>query len=159
MKKIYKIFCKIEEVICASLFLGIIALVFASAVCRYLKIPLQWSIDVTQLIFAWVAFLGADIAMRNGKLIGVGLITEKLPPKTAHALAIFCNIFILFILAIFIYYGFKLGINSWNRQFQTLPVSYSFVTFSLPVSSIFMVMSTIGNIHKINKNHKKEGAK
>lgn len=142
----YQKFCQIEIFISAVLFMVIIVLVFTAALFRKFSIPIQWSIDVSQLAFAWLAFLGADIALRKGSLVGVALLTDKLPTKIQFILKCICYVLMLFLVFIFIRYGFVLAIQNWNRAFQTLPVSYSFVTLSLPVAAILMVFSIIHSI-------------
>lgn len=143
---IYNTFCQIETLICAVLFVVIIVLVFTAAIFRKLSIPIQWSIDVSQLAFAWLAFLGADIALRKGSLVGVALFTERLPEKARLILKFICYALMLLLISVFIRHGFVLAMRNWNRAFQTLPVSYSFVTMSLPVAAVFMVFSIIHNI-------------
>lgn len=146
LKNVYEKFCQVETFICGALFILIIALVFTAALFRKMSIPIQWSIDVAQLAFAWLAFLGADIALRKGSLVGVALVTDKLNKKTQLFLKFVCYALMLLLIFVFIRYGFVLAIQNWNRAFQTLPVSYSFVTISLPVAAIFMVFSIIHNI-------------
>ena len=46
-------------------------------------------------------------------------------------------------LVIFIVYGLRLSVESWKRSFQTLTISYSFVTLSLPVSSVLMSITAL----------------
>ena len=59
---------------------------------------------------------------------------------------------------IFIYYGVMLSIKSWKRSFQTLPISYSFVTIALPVMSTLMTLTNILKIIDKVKNFKKNVA-
>ncbi len=146
LSKFYKAVCKIETIICSAAFISIVALVLTAAIFRAIERPIQWSIDAAQLLFAWAAFLGADIAIRNKSLVGVGIFTSKLKINTQIKIRTICNIIIVFVLIALIVYGFQLSLSNWKRSFQTLPVSYGFVTLSLPISSIFMVFSTIGNI-------------
>jgi len=146
MKHIYQRFCKIEVVVCAIFFVIIISLVFLAAILRKISMPIQWSSDVSQLLFAWLAFLGADVALRKGSLVGVALLTEHLPIKLQHVFQLLCYGFMLVFLTIVVKYGFPLAIRNWHRAFQTLPISYAWVTLSLPVSAIFMVFSIIHNI-------------
>lgn len=143
----YRKFCALETLVCAILFLFIVGLVFASALLRKIGLPIQWSNDVSQLLFAWLAFLGGDIALRKGSLMGVGLITRKLPGTVQKFLSIFCYFLMLIILFIVIKFGFALSARNWTRAFQSLTISYSWVTLSLPISAICMVMSIIRNIY------------
>ena len=58
---------KIETVVvCAGLSILIIT-VFAAAVLRFFGIDMSMSTDIAQLVFAWVSFIGADLAMRKNK--------------------------------------------------------------------------------------------
>ena len=79
MKKIYRAFCEIEETLCNIGFGAMIALVFISAIARNLKHPLAWSIDVAQLMLCWTTLIGADIAFRHGKFLGLDLLTRHFP--------------------------------------------------------------------------------
>lgn len=59
------------------------------AVTRTFNRPIIWSIEIAQLLFAWLAFLGANQAMRAGAHIGVDLLTRNLPPPIRRAVALF----------------------------------------------------------------------
>lgn len=143
MKQIYRIFCKVEEAISCTLFFAMVVLVLCSALARLIGRPLAWSIDVAQLMLAWTCFLGADVAYRRGKLVGLDLFTRNLPKKIQELLTLIIQVIILVALVIFVIYGFNLSIESWERSFQTLTISYSFVTLSLPVSSILLIITDV----------------
>ncbi|MCI7187728.1 MAG: TRAP transporter small permease subunit [Fusobacterium mortiferum] len=148
LANIYKRICNIEILICTIFLLIVVVLVFIGAITRGLGIPFQEANDIAQLLFAWTSFLGADIALRNEKLVGVDLITRKLSLKTQKFLKILCHILILIILVVFVWGGIVLSLKNWNRSFQTLTLSYSYVTLSLPIGSIFMIFSTISLLNK-----------
>lgn len=146
MKKFYQGFCWLEETVCCCGFLVMIGLVFLSAVARTLGHPLPWSIDVSQLLLCWTTLIGADIAFRKKKILGLDLFTKKLPVPVQRTLGIVLDIVIQVALCIFIYYGTNLSIASWKRSFQTLKLSYSYVTMALPVMSVLMSISVILDI-------------
>ena len=79
MKKLYHGFCWIEETLCNIGFGAMIALVFISAIARNLGRPLAWSIDVAQLMLCWTTLIGADVAFRPRKLLGLALVPPRLP--------------------------------------------------------------------------------
>ena len=146
MKKVFKAFCKAEEYFCAALLAVIVALSFITAVARCINHPISWTIEVSQLLLAWLAFVGADMAFRSDKIMGVDIITRKLPPKVQAAIRLVMNILMLGLLIIFIQYGYKLCMSNLKRSFQTVGVSYAWATASLPVSSVFMAITAIMNI-------------
>lgn len=146
MKKLYSGFCKLEETICCIGFLIMIGLVFLSAVARTAGHPLAWSIDVSQLLLCWTTLIGADIAFRYKKILGLDLFTSNLPVKVQRTIVIFLDVLILIVLCIFIKYGAALSVSSWKRSFQTLKLSYSYVTMALPVMSGLMIISVVIDI-------------
>lgn len=150
MKKLYEGFCKVEEFICGTVFFSIVVLTLAAAVARNLHNPIVWADDMAKLLFAWAAFLGADVAFRHSRLVGVDILTNKMPPKVEKCLILFTHTLMIFILAVFVKYSFQLGIANYKRFFQTLQsVSYSWVTFSLGVGSIFMILTASIRIVKV----------
>ncbi|QTQ13855.1 TRAP transporter small permease [Treponema parvum] len=149
LSKAYDKLCKAEMVFCCILFFTIVSLVFVSAILRKFNTPVSWTVDISQLCFAWTAFFGADIALRKGSLVGVDIVTMRMTPKIKKICKILTYIFMFFFVIILLRYGFPLAIKNWNRSFQTLSVSYSFVTLSLPCASIFMIMSIIHNLSTV----------
>lgn len=150
MKKIYQYICESEIFLIKIFLVFIVGLVFVAAVTRYLGYPINWSVDMAVCLFAWCTFLGGDVAMRNNKLMNVEFFVSKLPEKYRHSIELI-NLFIIliFILA-FIGYGIKLSYTTRFRQFQGIPgFSYSWVTISVPVAGILMVITTINQIRKV----------
>lgn len=158
MKKVYNAYCKAEEFLFSFLFAVMVALVFSSAIARGIGKPLAWSLDVAQLLLCWTSLVGADVAFRHDKFIGLDLFTRKMPVKVQKVLEIVVLVLMQVAFCIFIYYGVMLSIKSWKRSFQTLPISYSFITIALPVMSTLMTLTNILKIIGKVKNFKKNVA-
>lgn len=137
---------RIEEVFVSASLAILILLVFISATLRWFGIDMSWSIDMAQLMFAWVCFIGADLAMRRVRHMGVDLLVDRLPKKVVNVIYVVNNLLILSFLALVVYYGINLCIINAQRQFNTLPLSYSFVTASAPVGALLMMMTSIRRI-------------
>ena len=158
MKKVYNAYCKAEEFLFSFLFAVMVALVFSSAIARGIGKPLAWSLDVAQLLLCWTSLVGADVAFRHDKFIGLDLFTRKMPVKVQKVLEIVVLVLMQVAFCIFIYYGVMLSIKSWKRSFQTLPISSSFITIALPVMSTLMTLTNILKIIDKVKNFKKNVA-
>ena len=146
MKKFYEKVCKLEELIALILVAGIAVLVFVSALMRTVGHPLNWAQDVALIAFAWLIFLGSDVAMRGSGLIGVDLFVKKFPAGVQKVLDILFKVIIAAFLCVLIYYGYGMTTTGWARQITSLHISYSWVTMAVPVGSFFMLISTILNI-------------
>ena len=158
VKKVYNAYCKAEDFLFSFLFAVMVALVFSSAIARGIGKPLAWSLDVAQLLLCWTSLVGADVAFRHDKFIGLDLFTRKMPVKVQKVLEIVVLVLMQVAFCIFIYYGVMLSIKSWKRSFQTLPISYSFITIALPVMSTLMTLTNILKITDKVKNFKKNVA-
>ena len=103
MKKLYHILCKAEVIACGIGFMFLISFVFFAAVIRFFNISFSWSIDLAMLLLAWTAFLGADIAWRQGQIIGVDILTKQLPPPIRNIIELVILLIILGALVVMTY--------------------------------------------------------
>ena len=62
---------RIEETAARVLLAAIVVLVFLAALTRWFDYPIIWSIDIAQLFFGWICFLGADTALRLSRYFGL----------------------------------------------------------------------------------------
>lgn len=143
MKKFYTAFCKLEELIALLLLAGITCLVFLSALMRTIKMPLNWAQDVALVAFAWLIFLGSDVAIRGAGLIGIDLIIKRLPAAIRKFLDIVFKLIIIGLLCVLVVNGFQMTLSGWSRQITALHISYGWVTMAVPVGSALMIVSTV----------------
>jgi len=144
MKKLYEYICKGETFVIKVFLVFMVGLVFIAASTRYLGYPINWSVDMAVCLFAWCTFLSADLAMRNNKLMNVDFLIRKLPEKNKFFIEIINLFIILIFLAALIGFGVWLSYTTRFRTFQGIPgFSYTWVTLSVPVGGILMVITTI----------------
>ncbi|OGQ01159.1 MAG: C4-dicarboxylate ABC transporter [Deltaproteobacteria bacterium RBG_19FT_COMBO_46_12] len=144
MKKIYEYICKCETFIIKVFLIFIVVLVFIAASTRYMGFPINWSVDMAMCLFAWCTFLGGDVAFRNNKLMNVEFLVGKLPGKNKNVIELINLFIILIFLMALIGYGAKLSYTTRFRAFQGIPwFSYTWVTISVPVAGILMMITTI----------------
>ncbi len=143
MDKINNYVNKIEENIVQYCVALLVILVFMAAAFRYLGYPIVWSIDLAQLLFVWIVFLGADQALRNNNHIGVDFFINYLPKKIQKAIYFFHYTLIgIFLTGIGIY-GLDLTIRNYSRTYNTLGISYSFATAGVPIGCLLMLRTVI----------------
>ncbi len=77
--------CASEAAFGKFLLIVIVVLVFAAGLLRWFDHPLIWSVDLAQLLFLWVSFIGANQALRKRAHIGMDLLVRPLaachPPR------------------------------------------------------------------------------
>lgn len=154
LKKIYRVYCRTEDIIVGCGFFTIVSLTFLNAVLRVFNMPIITADDISLLLFGWVAFLGADVALRYSRLVGMDIITTKLPPKVQKILQIIVYLIMIGALVLFVQQGFVLAQSNWKRFYNSLPISYGWVTLSLPVCSCLMILTCCVKVGKIIMNFK-----
>lgn len=83
---------KFDEAIAAILLLVMTLLAFMNVLSRYmLHISISFTEEITTNMFGLMTFIGAAIAMKRGKHLGLTIITDHLPEKAVRLLTIFSN--------------------------------------------------------------------
>ena len=137
---------RVEELVSRVLLALLVLLVFVPAVTRTFNRPIIWSIEIAQLLFAWLAFLGANQAMRAGAHIGVDLLTRNLPAPIRQTVALFNLGLIAAFLAALLWYGVELTFVSAARRFMTTNLSFAFATVAAPLGAALLLLTTVGRI-------------
>jgi TRAP-type C4-dicarboxylate transport system permease small subunit len=153
-QKVYRVYCRIEEVIAGTCFVVIVGLTFLNAVLRVFSHPIITADDICLLLFAWAALLGADIALRYSRLVGMDILMTKLPAKWQKFFQILVYIIIIGAMILFMRSGFILANRNWKRAFNSLPISYGYVTLSFPVCCCLMIFTSILKIFKVVSHFK-----
>jgi TRAP-type transport system small permease protein len=143
MRKLYERVCAAEAWVAAALLILMVILIFLGGVMRMLGQPINWSSDAATCFFAWACFLCADIAWRKNSLMSIEVLTNRLPANLQSA----CRYLNYAIITAFLVYLLVMGLYlSWisrARSFQGIPeISYSWVTLSLPVGALLLLITT-----------------
>lgn len=143
MRKAYQLLCRAEAALAGAFLIVMVILIFSGGVARMLGHPLNWTTDFATCLFAWACFLCADIAWRRGSLMSIELLTSRLPP----GMQTLCRHINYAVISGFLVYVVVAGIwLSWisrARSFQGIPeISYSWVTASLPVGALLLLLTT-----------------
>lgn len=146
MKKLYEKFCGLEQWLALLLLAGITLLVFLAAISRTFGYPINWAQDAALVMFAWMCFLGGDIAVRTTGLIGVDMFVKMLPVTIQKVLDIAFKIIILVFLAALVIYGYQYAKGYSRRMITTLNISYAWVTSCVPVGAFLMFINTAVNL-------------
>jgi TRAP-type C4-dicarboxylate transport system permease small subunit len=107
-------------------------------------------VDVAVCLFAWCTFLGGDVAMRNKKLMKVDMLIGMLSARNKKRVEILNLVIIMVFLAAMIGFGLWLSYTTRFRSFQGIPgFSYTWVTLSVPVGSILMMITAALQIREL----------
>ncbi|MGD8523714.1 MAG: TRAP transporter small permease [Desulfobacterales bacterium] len=130
----------LASVMCAALTL----IVLFQVLFRYaLHFPLDWAEELAMVIFQWVSFVGAGLAVRHGLHFHLDLITRRFPERWQKATEIMASVAVLVVAYILIHVGIMM---MDMVKFITLPVmhfSKAYVYLAIPVGGALMIVFQI----------------
>lgn len=108
---------QLELAIAVALLAVITGLVFVAAIMRFYGHPLIWSVDMAQLLFIWLCFLGANKAMREKSHLGMEVAVKYLGYRPHLWLQFLCAVIVLAFLAVLAVEGYRLTMLNRERTF------------------------------------------
>lgn len=105
---------------------ALVLLVFMNVVLRYFfQSGITWTVEVSSLLFVWLIFLGAVMAMRDYGHLGVDLLVARLPRRAQKGMFVLINGIIVALSVMFIdgLLG-MMALNGWMTGSATrIPVN------------------------------------
>lgn len=124
------------DYVIAALFGAVILVVGAGVLWRYvLGSPLVWTVELSRILFTWMIFVGAALAIKEGTHIRASLLVDRLGRGTARYVTLGCHVFIVAFLAVMVYFGLQyVRLESGSRT-PALGLPQAYVWYAaLPVS-------------------------
>ncbi|MGG5819423.1 TRAP transporter small permease [Falsiroseomonas sp. HW251] len=115
------------------LLLVITGLVLYATFARYFfaAAPI-WSEDVPRVLFIWLTFLAAPVAILAGLNIRVGLVIERLPPRAAKASEVAMHLVVLAMLGVLFWWSLPILRLRWGGTMMT--TGWTNAVFILPLT-------------------------
>lgn len=136
----------IAACLCAALFI-LVAVTFFQVLCRFvLKIPIAWSEEVARMSFAWLIFLGAAIAVKEGTHLMLDMVTGMFGPRLRYVFQVVVLFMILIIAAIIMFAGASYCLRAVGKTAVSLPIPANCVYAAVPLSAALMVFFAIEKI-------------
>ena len=140
----YRIVLGVERRLASTLLVLMVVLIFVGGIARLVGHPLNWTTDAATCAFAWACFLCADVAWQRNGLVAIDVLTSRLPSIAQRVIAQANLVVIAAFLIYAIGWGTWLSWISRERSFQGIPeVSYSWVTMSMVVGSLLLLVTTL----------------
>jgi len=112
------------------------ALVFVNVVSRYVfGVSIIWVEELTQYQMIWIAYLGAGLALREGRHVAVDIVEARLPPEARRALRIAIGAAILGFLAALAVLGVRIAAFTWNQETPVMNIPTGLPYLGVPIGA------------------------
>ena len=125
------------QVFCASVFLGMIGLVFYNAVLRYVfRASFAPSEEWARILFIYITFFGAIEGFYRGRHISVDMLTSMLHGVTRKSVDIVAQVLALGAILVLVIGGITLVIQTMDTETVATGLNMTFVNGTLPLMAI-----------------------
>jgi TRAP-type C4-dicarboxylate transport system permease small subunit len=127
----------------------LVLLVMANVVARYLLgIGILWAEEASRLLFVWVVFLGAYIALCRKGHMAIVMIVDFLAPLPRRLISVIGWGFVFVFLAALTVAGYRLvmGTVGFGRVTPILGISAAWAYLSVPLSAGLMALRVLQEI-------------
>ncbi len=162
IRKILRIFYRLEEVILSSLLVAMILLACLQIMLRGIfSSGLNWIDPLIPYLVLWSGLLGAAVATRMNKHIAIDLISHLVPELIMHWMEIAIHFFSLTVCLILTWSSIifvinessfgdgqtVLGINSWQLNL-IFPIAFGLISIHFLIAAISDIRATISSYNQ-----------
>jgi TRAP-type C4-dicarboxylate transport system permease small subunit len=157
-QKTLEVFATLSGYLSALLMAAICVAVSCGVFSRYiLNDPWQWTEETARILFVWVVFVAASVAVRRGLHFRFTLLLDSIGPKPRGALEILSNVWVIFFSSIMLVRGASFAILNLKQLTPSLVIPWGWVYVSVPISGALMILYSLEHIRIATNTMWKEG--
>ncbi|PWC39635.1 TRAP transporter small permease [Azospirillum sp. TSO35-2] len=153
MKRVADLLERITEWIMALMLALMVGLVFSNVVLRYIfNSGIVAAEELARLMFVWLVFLGATVALRHQRHLGLEILQSRLPVKVRRACAMIAHLLMLYALWLFVqgsWIQLLIGMETFSTVLR-FPMAFYAAAGFFP--AIVMALTVAVNLWKIVTN-------
>jgi TRAP-type C4-dicarboxylate transport system permease small subunit len=116
-------------------------LVFVNVVARYVfNYSIIWAEEISQYLMIWIAYLGAGLALREGRHVALEIVHDRLSPVLSRRLRMALAGLLLAFLGTLTVLGFQFSMFVWNQETPVLNISLGIPTLAIPIGCLLFVV-------------------
>lgn len=119
-------------------------LVFANVIARYaFNDSIIWVEEFTQFEMIWITFLGAGLALREGRHVAVEILEDYLPVGIRRALRVFIGVAILVLLIAMTILGVQITQFTWNQETPMMGINTGIPYLGVPIGAALCALHLV----------------
>ena len=124
-----------------QVFIGIMmgimfVLVFINVVTRYVfGFSFATTEEISTFLMIWITYIGAGLALREGRLAAIDLFQDLLPEKVRRATRAMIGVIILIFFSILAYYGAKMVQFGWAQETWATQIPRGIPYLAVPIGA------------------------
>lgn len=159
MAAIRKIYVYFEEVTGAVLLAAMCVVAVVQVVSRYIfASPPAWTEEMAMLLFAWLVFVGAALALKHNEHFAVDVLVTALPAWPRRIVHLLILILTLVFSGLLMWFGERLAEDNWTVKTAVLEIPRTWLYASVPFGGALMLVRTLEGLVRWWRNPPAEPA-
>ncbi|WP_395457883.1 TRAP transporter small permease (plasmid) [Azospirillum melinis] len=150
MKSVADLLERITEWIMAAMLAVMVGLVFGNVVLRYIfNSGIVAAEEIARLMFVWLVFLGATVALRHQRHLGLEILQARLPFKVRRACAVIAHLMMLYALYLFVqgsWIQLLIGMETFSTVLRFPMAFYAAAGFFPAIAMALIVLANLWRI-------------
>lgn len=127
---------------------AMVAMVFANVVSRYVwNHSFIWAEELSQYLMVWITFLGAGLALREGRHVAVELLQDRFATPTKRRLRHLVMLLVILFLVALVILGFQFCVFAWDQETPVMNIPQGIPYLSVPIGALITLVH-IGFIYQ-----------
>ncbi|MGQ2924023.1 MAG: TRAP transporter small permease [Hydrogenophaga sp.] len=134
-------FVRLNQALIILLMASMAVLVFANVVMRYVfNQSIFWVEEFTQIQMIWVAYLGAGLALREGRHVAVDMLQDLLPAPLRRAVRWLIALAMALFLLTLAVLGVQIAAFTWNQETPAMGLPAGLPYLGIPLGAAAMLL-------------------
>lgn len=134
-------FVKLNQWVVIGLMATMALLVFVNVVSRYVfNFSIIWVEELTQYQMIWIAYLGAGLALREGRHVAVDTLQDLLPARVRRFVRLLIWSAIAAFLVTLTILGLQIAAFTWNQETPVMNIPTGIPYLAIPIGAAVFLL-------------------
>ena len=144
IEKFERFFVRANQILISVMMLVMFILVFTNVLGRY-GIGKSWAAaeEISTFLMIWVAYLGAGLALREGRHAAIDIFLDKLPADACRFVRAILGIIIIAFFGVLAYLGFQMSVFGWSTETTATQIPAGIPYLAIPIGSLIFCLHLV----------------
>ena len=144
LEKFDRFFVRANQLLIGVMMLVMFILVFINVVGRYgFNVSYAPAEEISTFLMIWVAYLGAGLALREGRHAAIDMFQDRLPVNLRRPLRALLGVLILFFFGVLAWLGIRMSIFGWSQETIATQIPTGIPYLAIPLGAMIFCMHLV----------------
>lgn len=142
--KLEMFFVRTNQVLIGIMMGFMFVLVFTNVITRYIfGFSFATTEEISTFLMIWITYIGAGLALREGRLAAIDLFQDLLPEKARRVVRALLGVTILMFFGILAFYGAKMVQFGWAQETWATQIPRGIPYLAVPIGAVVLGLHLI----------------